>query len=66
MRSDLVFGTALLHPSLDVDLGFGVMGDADHDDAPQGAVELAVPTLVGPDLPLFLADPVRMGATPQR
>ena len=52
---DLVGGLALLHPALEVELGLGIVGDAHHDDAPQRAVGLAVPTVVRLDPAAVLA-----------
>src|SRR5664280_3043371 len=43
---DVSLGPSLLHPAFEVGPGFRVVSDADHDDAPQRAVGLAVPTFV--------------------
>ena len=42
---DVTLGASLIHPPLEVVSGLGIMGDADHGDAPQRAVGLAVATL---------------------
>src|ERR1019366_10064673 len=43
---DVPLGASFLHPALEVGPGLRVVGDADHDDAPERAVGLAVPTEV--------------------
>ena len=43
---DVTFGAPFLHPALEVEPCFWVMGNADHDNAPQSAVRLAVATAV--------------------
>jgi hypothetical protein len=58
---DLVLGLALLDPAFEVELGLGIVSDADHDDAPERAVGLAVTTVVGLDLAVGLARPLRDG-----
>ena len=43
---DVPLGPSFLHSALEVGGGLGIVSDADHDDAPQRAVGLAVPTFV--------------------
>ena len=43
---DVPFGPSFLHPAFEVESGLRVVGDPDHDDAPERTVGLAVTTLV--------------------
>jgi hypothetical protein len=47
MRMTSALGLSLFHSALEVELGLGVVRDADRDDAPQRAVGLAIATIVG-------------------
>ena len=58
---DLVLGLAFLHPAFEVELGLRIVGDADHDDAPERAVGLAITTVVGLHLAVGLARTGRDG-----
>ena len=55
MRMTSCLVRPFLNAAIEVGAGVGVMGDADHDDAPQGAVGLAVTALVVADLAALLA-----------
>ena len=58
---DLLLGLSLPDSTFEVELGLGVVCDADHDDAPQRAVGLAIAAIVGLDLAVGLARSVRDG-----
>ena len=58
---DVPLGASLLHPSLEVGGGLGVVGDAHHGDAPQRAVGLAVPAVVPARWPAFFPESAGTG-----